>query len=106
MIEPWSGDVKGDVFDKWVDRIQTEFKNRNLIIHGCWDPGKKPNSIKMTATNADRKFTITDHEFTPEEITNIAKRAFICMNGIRKMIRSVIPLELPTSQKKLDSPNP
>lgn len=63
-----------DAFDKIADKLGKEGKTRNIIAHGLWSEGKRPNSIVTYHPITLNNPRVERHEFTPQEFERMAHR--------------------------------
>jgi HAMP domain-containing protein len=54
--------------------IAADYQSRSIIAHARWHPGKRPNSISTTIFKSVGKLSQTQHEYTADEIQQLAER--------------------------------
>lgn len=63
-----------DEFDKIAKKLSTFSKTRNIIAHGRWQKGKRPNTIETKYFSAMGTLKVETHAYTAAEMMATATR--------------------------------
>lgn len=67
---------RADEFDRLADKLDKEGKRRNIVAHGWWLSGDRPNSIKTSVWKTIGRAKTEPHDYTVDELRNMAKRIY------------------------------
>lgn len=63
-----------DEFDALVDKLMKEKSRRDVVAHGKWRLGKRPNTYSATMFKSVGQLGVDTHEFSADEMKALAAR--------------------------------
>lgn len=62
-------------WDRLIDGLNEDRDKRDLVAHGLWRQGQRPNSIRTVSFRSVVKLSVKLHDYTPAELEAVAERA-------------------------------
>ena len=75
-------------FERLVKRLEKLYGKRNLIAHGLWTKGDKPNSIRTLRVLTVGAVRMQPREYTIEESDGVATRIWECGRDLTTFLRN------------------